>query len=71
MPDRYGEPIEPADQPIQPGLRSELHAIALTVPCRYCHAPAGKPCTNQALEDRPPTRIPHTPRITDAEEIPF
>jgi len=71
MRDRYGETIEPADEPLDPRLRAQLHAEALTVGCRYCNAAPGSPCVNLALEDRPPTRIPHTARTNDAVEVPF
>lgn len=69
MPDRYGDTDH--NEPI-PGLTDpELHAIALTVPCRYCSAKEGEPCINHTVKNKPPTRIPHPQRITDAEEIPF
>lgn len=69
MPDRYGD-TNP-DEPIPGLIDPELNAIALTVGCRWCHAIAGQPCINNNLPTKPPTRIPHTVRLTDAEEIPF
>ena len=68
MPDRYGEP---ADEPLALGFDDDFHAIAITVGCRYCNAPIGKPCTNQTLPNHPPTRMPHIVRVNDAEEVPF
>lgn len=48
-----------------------MHAIALTIGCRYCNAQPGQPCINSTLETKPPTKIPHPMRINDAEETPF
>lgn len=61
MPDRYGNPDEPEG----------LHALAFTIGCRYCNAQPGQRCINQTLPKHPPTRIPHTIRVNDAEEVPF
>lgn len=69
MPDRYGDTDR--DDPIPGLIDPELNAVALTVGCRHCHAPAGQPCTNPTLPKQPPTRIPHPCRMADAEEIPF
>ena len=65
MPDRYGEQAE------LDTATAELHAVALTVACRYCHSIIGQPCVNRTLDDKPHTRIPHPQRMNDAEEIPF
>lgn len=45
---------------------SRAREDALTVPCRYCHAPAGEPCINDA-NGRPLWHFAaHTVRIKDA-----
>lgn len=49
----------------------DLHAQAVTVPCKHCGQPIGQPCINPSLDDKPPTRIPHTARLLAAEEVPF
>lgn len=49
----------------------DLYAQAVTVPCKHCGAPIGELCVNPSLDDRPTTRIPHTSRTLQAEEIPF
>jgi hypothetical protein len=72
MPDRYGQDAEDYHDGDPVTARDlELHAIAETVPCRYCGAQPGQPCRNQTLPTKPPTRIPHTARTNDAVEVPF
>lgn len=65
MPDRYGEPLE------LDTVAAELHAVAMTIGCRYCNAQPGHPCINATLKAKPPTKIPHPIRMNDAEETPF
>lgn len=65
MPDRYGEQVELETE------TAAMHAIALTIGCRYCNAQPGQPCINSTLKTKPPTKIPHPMRINDAEETPF
>lgn len=44
------------------------HHTALTVVCRYCHAPIGRDCINRN-SGRPLANLPaHPIRITDAEK---
>ena len=45
---------------------------ALTIPCRYCHAPPGEECVN-TLTDKPLTHIAaHWLRLKTAQEgLPF
>ena len=65
MPDRYGEHLEIENR------TAEIHANAVTVKCRYCLADIGQPCINQTLPTKPHTRIPHTARVNDSQEVPF
>ena len=64
MPDRYGDTVDPEES-------IEMHALALTIGCRYCNAQPGHRCINSTLKTKPPTKIPHPMRINDAEETPF
>ena len=47
---------------------SRAREDALTVGCRWCHAIAGDPCINTALDSKPVLWhfAAHTVRITDA-----
>ena len=49
----------------------DLHATAVTIPCRECGAAIGELCVNKTTEERLATRIPHPRRLRDAEEVPF
>ena len=52
-------------------MLDDLHAIAVTIPCRYCGAGRGEPCRNRRAKPPTPTKIPHAHRLRDAEEVPF
>jgi len=47
----------------------DLHATAVTIPCRYCGAGRGEPCRNR--KSGTPTKIPHGHRLRQSQEVPF
>lgn len=49
----------------------DLHATAVTIPCRYCGAGEGELCVNKTTDARLSTRIPHAQRLRDSTEVPF
>jgi hypothetical protein len=72
MPDRYGDTPDTATtldtyvDTVGDYLRRATHA--LTIGCRYCHAPKHEPCRNM-ITDQPHTRfLAHPIRITDAHQ---
>lgn len=50
---------------------ADLHATAVTVPCRYCGAAVGEKCVNKTTDPVTVSFIPHAQRLRDSQEVPF